>query len=121
MIFGVGADLCRISRMRKAISNEHFVEKIFSAEEIEYARSRGDPAEHFAAAFAAKEAVAKASGLGLFGMGLANSRVTRTDSGPVIICSGSLLEKFNERGVRKYWLSLTHEGDYALAFVVLES
>ncbi|MDR3254915.1 MAG: holo-ACP synthase [Synergistaceae bacterium] len=121
MILGVGTDLCRISRMERAIANDHFVEKIFSPEEIEYARSKGSPAEHFAAAFAAKEAIAKASGLGLFGIGLSNSMVRRTDSGPLIVCCGSLLEKFDELGIKKYWLSLTHEGDYALAFVVLES
>jgi holo-[acyl-carrier protein] synthase len=120
MILGVGADLCRISRIRRAIENERFVEKVFSREETEYALLKGNPAEHFASAFAAKEAIAKASGLGLFGIGLANSEVRRTDSGPVIICKGSLLEKFEQRGVRRYWLSLTHEGDYALV-VVLES
>jgi holo-[acyl-carrier protein] synthase len=121
MILGIGTDLCRISRMSRAISNDHFVGKIFSTEEVEYARSKGNPAEHFAAAFAAKEAIAKASGLGLFGVGLSNSWVRRTDSGPVLICRGALLKKFSERGIKKYWLSLTHEGDYALAFVVLES
>jgi holo-[acyl-carrier protein] synthase len=107
--------------MRRAIENKYFVGKLFSPEEIDYACSKGNPAEHFAAAFAAKEAIAKASGLGLFGLGLANSMVRRTDSGPVIICTGSLVKKFEERGIRKYWLSLTHEGDFALAFVVLES
>jgi holo-[acyl-carrier protein] synthase len=107
--------------MRRAIANERFVEKIFLPEEVEYACSKGNPAEHFASSFAAKEAVAKASGLGLFGMGLANSLVRRTDSGPVLICLGSLLDRFEERGIKTYWLTLTHEGDYALAFVVLES
>jgi holo-[acyl-carrier protein] synthase len=121
MILGVGADLCRISRMRKVCANEHFVQKIFSQEEIEYARSRGNPAEHFAAAFAAKEALAKASGLGLFGVGLSGSMVKRTKTGPVIIYGRSLEEKFEALGVKKCWLSLTHEGDFALAFVVIES
>jgi holo-[acyl-carrier protein] synthase len=121
MILGVGTDLCRISRMRRAIGNELFVAKIFSREEIEYARSKGNPAEHFAAAFAAKEALAKASGLGLFGIGLANSLVRRTEAGPVIVCKGELEKKLDGLGVEKCWLSLTHEGDFALAFVILES
>ncbi|MDR1514975.1 MAG: 4'-phosphopantetheinyl transferase superfamily protein [Synergistaceae bacterium] len=121
MILGVGTDLCRISRMRKASASEYFVRKIFSPEEIEYARSKGNPAEHFAAAFAAKEALAKASGLGIFGIGLSGSMVRRTEAGPVIIYGGALMKKFEALGVKKCWLSLTHEGDLALAFVVIES
>jgi holo-[acyl-carrier protein] synthase len=121
MILGVGTDLCRISRMRKACGNGHFVRKIFSPEEIDYATSKGNGAEHFAAAFAAKEALAKASGLGIFGIGLSGSMVRRTERGPVMIYDGALKEKLEALGVRKCWLSLTHEGDFALAFVVIES
>jgi holo-[acyl-carrier protein] synthase len=107
--------------MRRAILCERFVVRVFSAEEIEYARSRGLPERHFASAFAAKEALAKAMGLGLAGMGLSSSWIRRTDAGPVIMPTDALNKKFGERSVRKSWLSLTHEGDYAVAFVVLES
>jgi holo-[acyl-carrier protein] synthase len=106
--------------MRRAIQNRRFVERIFSAEEIEYARAGGDSAEHFAGAFAAKEALAKATGLGMFGIGLANSSVRRTESGPVMICGGDLQVKLASLGADKCWLSLSHDGDYAIAFVVLE-
>lgn len=121
MIVGIGTDMCRISRLERAIGNAHFVSKVFSAGEIRYACSQGCPARHFASAYAAKEALAKASGLGMFGMGIGASRIERTDRGPVIICDETLQEKFERLGIRKSWLSLTHEGDYALAFVVLES
>jgi holo-[acyl-carrier protein] synthase len=107
--------------MKRAILCERFVTRLFSAEEIEYARSRGLPERHFASAFAAKEALAKAMGVGLAGMGLSSSWVRRTDTGPVIMLTDALHKKFEERRVRKSWLSLTHEGDYAMAFVVLES
>ena len=121
MILGIGVDLCSIDRLRKAIINEHFVKKIFSDEEIDYAYAQGEPARHFASAYAAKEALAKATGMGMFGLGLHSSSVRRTEDGPVIICSKSLREKFEGRGIKNCLLSLTHEGDYALAFVVLES
>ncbi|MDR1019409.1 MAG: 4'-phosphopantetheinyl transferase superfamily protein [Synergistaceae bacterium] len=121
MILGIGTDLCAVSRMRRACANEHFVRKVFLPEEAEYARLKGNPAEHFAAAFAAKEALAKASGLGLFGIGLSCVMVRRTESGPAIICTGTLLEKLEALGMKKCWLSLTHEGGFALAFVVMES
>jgi holo-[acyl-carrier protein] synthase len=107
--------------MERAAGNDYFVRRIFSGEEIDYARSQGEPTRHFASAFAAKEALAKASGLGMFGLGLSESWVRRTGTGPVMILSDPLREKLKKRGADRCWLSLAHEGDYALAFVVLES
>jgi holo-[acyl-carrier protein] synthase len=107
--------------MKRAVENDHFVRKIFAAEEIEYAMSQGEPARHFAAAFAAREALAKATGLGMFGMGLSAAWVRRTDRGPIFMLSGEASRKLKSQGADKCWLTLTHEGDFALAFVVLES
>ena len=59
MILGIGVDLCRIARMKDAITSEYFVKRIFALEEIEYARSQKDPAIHFAGSYAAKEAFEK--------------------------------------------------------------
>jgi holo-[acyl-carrier protein] synthase len=121
MIVGIGTDLCSVPRMRRAVANGRFVEKVFSREEIRYATSRGDPALHFASAFAAKEALAKASGLGMFGLGFTGAWVRRTDRGPVIEMDGEIAAKLSGGdGSVKCWLSLSHDGDYALAFVVLE-
>lgn len=121
MILGIGTDLCKISRVRKAIQSDHFVKKVFSQEEIDYAVSQGDPARHFASAYAAKEALAKASGLGMFALGLDASWIRRTENGPAIICKPHLAETFAQRGIRNFWVSLSHEDDFALAVVVLES
>ena len=60
MVLGIGVDLCDIGRMKKAVAREGFAVRVFSKGEIEYAEGRGDPAAHYAAAFAAKEALAKA-------------------------------------------------------------
>jgi holo-[acyl-carrier protein] synthase len=103
--------------MRRAVESEYFVRRVFSEEEIEYARSNTEPSLHFASAFAAKEALAKASGFGVFGMGLAGSWVRRTKTGPVMMLNDDLRIKLGEP---KCWLSMSHDGDYALAFVVLE-
>lgn len=121
MITGIGTDMCSISRIRRAVANDHFVERIFSREEIAYANSKGDPARHYASAYAAKEALAKASGLGMFGIGFDTSWVERTNTGPIMHCNRELTAKLAARGANKIWVSLAHEGDYALAFLVLES
>ena len=119
MIKGIGADICLISRMKRAVANDYFINRVFADEEISYAMSQGEPARHFASAFAAKEALAKASGLGIFGMGITGAWVRRTERGPVMMMSDETKSKLN--GIDKCWLSLTHEGDYAMAFVVLEA
>ena len=62
MILGIGIDLCRISRMERAIRSRHFLERVFRPEEIAYAEGRGrGRAASLAAAFAAREAFCKAS------------------------------------------------------------
>ena len=121
MITGIGTDICMISRMKRAVANDRFIRRVFADEEIDYAMSQGEPARHFASAFAAKEALAKASGLGMFGMGLTGAWVRRTKRGPIIMMSGETKLKLKETGTDKCWLSLSHEGDIAIAFVVLEA
>jgi holo-[acyl-carrier protein] synthase len=121
VIAGVGTDRCVISRMKEAIRPDRFVRRVFVREEIDYALSRGEPERHYAGAFAAKEALAKATGLGVFGVGLTASWVRRTDHGPVMLFGDDFREKLNGMGIGSCWLSLTHDGDYALAFVVLEA
>ena len=121
MITGMGTDICMISRMKRAVANDRFISRVFADEEINYAMSRGEPARHFASAFAAKEALAKASGLGMFGMGLTGAWVRRTECGPVMMMNDEIKFKLSETGTDKCWLSITHEGDFAMAFVVLEA
>ncbi len=64
MIRGIGIDIIEIDRVQKAIDRwgEDFLKHIFNKEEIEYAKGRKFPTQHYAARFAAKEAVYKAFG-----------------------------------------------------------
>ena len=121
MITGIGTDICSIPRMQKAIANSYFLHRVFCEPEIEYARSKSGHARHYAAAFAAKEAFAKATGLGLFGVGLKSVWVVRTEYGPKFAYDEELTERLESMGVSNSWLSITHEADLALAFVVMES
>lgn len=121
MIYGIGVDICDIKRMRKALEHSGFKERVFAPEEIEYAETAGgNSAMHYAASFAAKEALAKATGLGISKMGLDASFVTRTESGPRFIFSETFALKLEELGVTSSFLSISHEGDIAVAVVVLE-
>jgi holo-[acyl-carrier protein] synthase len=66
MIFGIGIDIIEINRIRKSIEKfeDKFLNKIFTETELEYCLSKKNKYQHFAARFAAKEAIAKALATG---------------------------------------------------------
>jgi holo-[acyl-carrier protein] synthase len=122
-ISGVGVDLVSIPRMRTTIERwqDRFVERVFTDDEIAYCRSRRDPAPHFAARFAAKEAGFKALGTGLqMGVRWRELEVRRErQQAPTLVLSGRARDIGLGRGGSRMLLSLTHEGDYALAQAIL--
>jgi holo-[acyl-carrier protein] synthase len=122
-ISGVGVDLVSIPRMREMIERwqDRFLRRVFTEGEIAYCQSRRDPAPHFAARFAAKEAGLKALGTGLqLGVHWRELEVRRERSqAPMLVLSGKSREIGLVRGGSRMLLSLTHEGDYALAQAIL--
>ena len=122
MIIGIGTDIVSISRMEKAIQQSRFIDRVFTASEIEYASSRGQiKAASFAARFAAKEAVLKAFGTGLRGGELKEIEVEIDNLGaPHINLYGNFLKLAKEKGVKATHISLSHEREYATAFCVME-
>ena len=101
--------------------NERFLRRVFTDEEIAYCRRRRDPIPHFAARFAAKEAVLKALGTGLrLGVKWREVEVRRErGAAPTIVLSGRCRALALAKGARKVLVTLTHDGDYALAQVML--
>ena len=120
MIMGVGVDLCGISRMSKFSRDDHFVVRVFSPDEIDYAFSRPCPARHLASSFAAREAFSKASGLPLARVAFNGVSVSRSDLGPTLNVNSLDEDLLARISSYRFHLSISHEGDYALAFVVME-
>ena len=122
-IIGIGTDLCAISRMERAIKREHFYTRVFLEGERAYLnRKEKARAQSAAAMFAAKEAVAKALGTG-FAKGVMpwTIEVTHAESGaPGVRLHGDALARLRAIGGERVLLSLTHEGDMAMAFAVIE-
>ena len=122
-ITGLGVDLVSIPRMRTTIDRwqNRFVERVFTDAEIAYCRARRDPTPHFAARFAAKEAGFKALGTGLaMGVHWRELEVRRErEEAPTLILSGRAREIGLGKGGNRMLLSLTHDGDYALAQAIL--
>ena len=124
MILGTGIDLCEVERMRDKVSadGDDFLVAVFLPAEIAYCQAKHHPAEHFAARFAAKEAVVKAladaAGKGSFWQDI---EITNEEDGrPVIRLLGRVREMADRLGVRRVLVSMTHTRDLAAVTVVLE-
>lgn len=117
-ITGIGTDLVKIDRIQRLIHRygERFTGKIFTLNEIAYCSKRAAPEVHFAGRFAAKEAIAKAAyQTGWMQVILwRDIEVSSDDYGRPSV---QLLTKIP--GVCH--VSISHDGEYALAFAIWET
>ncbi len=122
MVIGIGIDLVRIGRFEQAIARYggRFLDRLFTTAERERFRRHPFPGRHLAARFAAKEAAFKALRTG-WGQGVAwrDVEIVGGGRGPSsLVFSGRALDAAVRLGIRQTLVSLTHEGDYAVAFVI---
>jgi holo-[acyl-carrier protein] synthase len=126
VILGVGVDLVDVRRMERALNcrwGKRFVAKVFSGEEIAACKDSPQPAQGYAARFAAKEALAKALGTG-FSRGVYPSRIVVLGGErrqPSIVLLGRAQTLAESMQVTAIHVSLTHTPQNACAFVVIES
>jgi holo-[acyl-carrier protein] synthase len=100
----VGIDLLEIERLERALERRpRLAQRLFTAAELEYAAVRARPAQHLAARFCAKEAVAKA--LGLSGWAFRDVEVVATEEAPSVRLTGTPADHAAGREVA---VSLTH-------------
>lgn len=128
MIYGIGTDIVRISRIEDALvrNGERFAEKILGPQELEKYRERKARVEahglrFLATRFAAKEAFSKAIGLGMRPpMAWHAMQTLNAPNGkPVVATNGALTEFMQQNGLSAQ-VSITDEADYAVAFVIVE-
>ena len=122
MIVGIGCDIIEIERIARAIKSESFIRRVFTAEEAAYCQRRGQQAAaSFAARFAAKEAVLKALGTGLREGSLQEIAVDNDGLGkPLVQLSGHFAMLAKQLGVKNIQISLSHSGELATAYVIME-
>jgi holo-[acyl-carrier protein] synthase len=112
----VGLDLIDVERLERALERRpRLAERLFTDGERAYAAARGRPAEHLAARFCAKEAVAKA--LGLRGWSFTDVEVVATDAAPELRLSGVPAQRARELRAEPV-VSLTHTATTAGAVAV---
>lgn len=99
----IGTDIVEISRMEKSLESEHFKTKVFTQNEIAHCKR----AESFAGLFAGKEAYLKALGIGI-DRTLNEIEILHDEKGKPYL-----------NGVENSDISISHDGDYAIATVIL--
>lgn len=123
MSVGLGVDIVEIGRMRKILDRTpSFARKVFTEAEQAYCNAKANPATHYAARFAAKEAVCKALGTGILvdGMHMTDVEVVRDHRGkPAVALHGRMKEIAEEQGVLDVPLSLTYTHSVAVANAVV--
>lgn len=122
---GLGIDVVEIARIAKILGRTPGFKRIFSQAEQEYCDAKAVPAAHYAARFAAKEAVVKALGTGFAeGVNPRDIEVRRTSKGrPYAVLSGRAQALAEEMGVADLPISLsyTHTEAVACAMAITES
>ena len=115
----VGLDVIEIERIRRALDRPGFRERCFTAAEREYCDSKANPAQHYAARFAGKEAVGKALGSGVYFTW--REIEIRGRPKPGVQLSGRT-KVFAERvGAGRIDLSMTHSRELAAAICVVDA
>ncbi len=104
-MFKIGTDIVKISRMEKSLEITSFKTSVFTENEIEYCKKT----ENFAGIFAAKEAYFKALGTGITKK-LKSIEILHNEEGKPYL-----------NGVSDCDVSISHDGDYAVAAVILWS
>ncbi len=120
-----GVDLIEIARVERILErySDRFLERVFTPAEVLYYRDR---LPELAARFAAKEAVAKALGVGMRMMARDGVRwrdveVTGDARGkPLVRLYGRAAERAAELGLTEWAVSLSHTREHAIAFVVAQ-
>lgn len=123
MLCAVGTDIVAVTRIAALIRDRGmvFLERWFTPSEIAYCSSKAAPSRHFAARFAAKEAVAKALPVAWSGpLPWQCIEIVNDQRGaPSVNLSGALGEAATMAGVGEIRVSLSHCDEYAIAFALV--
>lgn len=126
MIYGIGCDIVKISRLEKWVRSEgSYIERFFHEDErLSESVSFQRKCESYAGKFAAKEAFSKALGTGISGFSLKDVYVVSDSKGkPEFRVTGKALELVEELCGKncRIHVSISHEKEYAVAYAVIET
>ena len=124
-VLGIGVDIVKNSRIKKSILNKSFLYRVFTNEEILISKNIKNKSSYFAKRFAAKEAFSKSLGTGFRdGFNFKDISVINDKLGkPSFFISKKIKNMIKKKfKIRKFnfFLSITDEEKYSMAFVILQ-
>jgi holo-[acyl-carrier protein] synthase len=124
MIYGIGTDIVAYARIASLHEHygERFAHRILSETEMAEFAGHAQPARLLMKRFAAKEALAKATGMGLrHPVSMSQMTVVHDEQGkPGFVFAAELAAYFKKLGISRHHLSISDEREVAVAFVILE-
>ena len=118
----IGTDICQIDRVKSVYKRygKRFLKRVLTKNEIKYITSKKKSLiNRLAGRYAAKEATSKVLGTGLRGVYFKEIEILREASGaPKIVLHKRAKQKAKEKKLTNFEVSISHERDFALAFVV---
>ena len=120
-ILGIGTDIVECLRIAQMIERhgELFIDRVYTASEIEYCRSRKQATQHFAGRWAAKEAISKVLGLGVRGVGWREIEILPNRAGaPQVYLHGRAARRAEWMDLDEVTVSISHERHMAVAVAV---
>jgi holo-[acyl-carrier protein] synthase len=122
MILGIGTDILDMRWIRNTYvkPDDPFFISSYSEKEHREASERSDPVLYFSTRFAGKEAVLKSLGIDE-SIRLREIEILGSDTGrPTVALAGALKATAEKKGIKNVMISLSYDGDYAVAFAIAE-
>lgn len=124
MIFGIGTDIIEVERIGQLVARgREYLQTIFTDKEIQYCEGKARKSQHYAARYAAKEAVLKALGTGWRdGLAFSDIEIADDEQGqPIVTVHGQVRKLFDCQQIRRASISLSHDRECAIAVIILET
>ena len=124
-IIGAGVDIVENSRIKKSILNKSFLYRVFTKEEISISKKTKNKVNYFAKRFAAKEAFVKSLGTGFRNnfnfkdISVINDKLGKPSFFITKKIKNMIKKKFNTSNFA-FFLSISDEKKYSIAFVILQ-
>ena len=122
MVLGLGIDIIEISRIKESIDEygSNFLQKVYTPKEIEYCSAKANKYQHFAARFAAKEAVYKAfSTSHQEGLSWQDIEITNEPSGMPIVKLNGKLKSFLSKD-KDLKISISHSDNFVTCVAIID-
>jgi holo-[acyl-carrier protein] synthase len=116
----IGIDIVDIARLKKIITRTpRFLQRVFTAQEIDYCFQKKDPYPSLAARYAVREALRKLDRVFIKGIRFHDTEVSVDAEGkPQLILHSDALHRAQAADIKDFSISLSHSQEQAVAVVI---